>query len=40
MRGMVYVSAAGVADDGDLAEWVEAGADHAASLPAKGPKKE
>jgi hypothetical protein len=35
LRGMVYVGAEGIAADGDLAGWVEAGADHAASLPAK-----
>lgn len=38
MKGMVYVSAAGVAADEDLAGWAEAGADHAASLPPKKPK--
>lgn len=35
LRGMVYVGAEGIAADEDLADWVEAGADHAASLPAK-----
>lgn len=35
MRGFVVVSAEGVADDDALAEWVEAGADFAASLPPK-----
>jgi TfoX/Sxy family transcriptional regulator of competence genes len=35
MKGMVYVDAAGAAADTDLAEWVEAGADFAASLPPK-----
>lgn len=39
MPGMVYVSAEGIADDRDLADWVEAGADHAASLPPKSPKR-
>jgi TfoX/Sxy family transcriptional regulator of competence genes len=35
MRGFVYVAPAGVADDGDLAQWVEAGAAFAASQPPK-----
>lgn len=35
LRGMVYVEAAGVSSDQALAEWVEIGADHAASLPPK-----
>lgn len=35
MKGWVFVSAETVADDTSLAEWVEAGADYAASLPAK-----
>jgi len=39
MRGMIYVTAEGLADDRDLAGWVELGADHAASLPPKKPKK-
>ena len=34
-RNMVFVDAAGTAGDEDLAAWVEAGADHAASLPPK-----
>jgi hypothetical protein len=34
MKGWVFVSVEKVDDDG-LAEWVDAGADHAASLPAK-----
>lgn len=34
-RGMIYVEPAGIATDADLASWVEAGADHAASLPPK-----
>jgi TfoX/Sxy family transcriptional regulator of competence genes len=38
-RGMVYVASAGIAADPDLASWVEAGADHAASLPPKAPKQ-
>ena len=33
----VYVDPAGTASEDDLAGWVEAGADFAASLPAKGP---
>jgi hypothetical protein len=35
MRGMVYVSPAGIAADADLARWVEAGAAYAASQPPK-----
>jgi TfoX/Sxy family transcriptional regulator of competence genes len=35
MRGMVYVSPAGVAADEDLARWVEAGVAYAASQPPK-----
>lgn len=35
MKGMLYVSEAGVASDEDLASWVDAGADFAVSLPAK-----
>ena len=35
MRGWVFVSAENVADDGGLSEWVDAGADFAASLPMK-----
>jgi len=35
LRGMVYVAAAGISADADLASWVDAGADHAASLPPK-----
>ena len=37
-KGMVYVAAERLATDEGLAEWVEAGADHAASLPPKQPK--
>lgn len=36
LRGFVYVSPKGIADDADLAAWVERGARFAASLPAKG----
>jgi TfoX/Sxy family transcriptional regulator of competence genes len=36
MRGMVYVAPEGVAGDGELARWVEAGAGFAESLPPKG----
>jgi TfoX/Sxy family transcriptional regulator of competence genes len=36
--GMVVVAGHAVAGDGELARWVDAGADHAASLPPK-PKK-
>lgn len=35
MKNMIYVDAEGTASDEDLAEWVEAGADYAASLPPK-----
>ena len=35
MSGFVLVDAAGVADDEELARWVDTGADFAASLPAK-----
>jgi TfoX/Sxy family transcriptional regulator of competence genes len=35
MRGWVFVSAERLIDENGLAEWVEAGADYAASLPAK-----
>ena len=34
-RGMVVVSGASVTGDADLAKWIDAGADHAASLPPK-----
>ena len=35
MRGMLFVDSEGAAADRDLAGWVEAGADFAASLPPK-----
>ncbi len=35
MKGIVYVSPERISDDAELAEWVEAGADYAASLPPK-----
>jgi TfoX/Sxy family transcriptional regulator of competence genes len=35
MTGMVFVGSAGTDDDEELASWVDAGADFAASLPAK-----
>ncbi len=35
MKNIVYVSPEGTADDASLAEWVEAGAGFAASLPPK-----
>jgi len=35
LKGMVYVAAAGVEDDGALARWVAMGADFAGSLPPK-----
>jgi len=38
LKSMVYVDPEGIATDADLASWVEAGADFAASLDPK-PKK-
>ena len=35
MKGWVFVSSERLADDDGLAEWVDAGADYASSLPAK-----
>jgi|SRR5215203_2364032 len=35
MKGWVFVSAEKVEDDDGLAEWIDAGADYAASLPPK-----
>jgi TfoX/Sxy family transcriptional regulator of competence genes len=35
MKNMVFVDSAGTASDDDLAGWVDAGADLAASLPPK-----
>ena len=35
MGGFVVVGAEAIADDDALAEWVDAGADHAASMPPK-----
>jgi TfoX/Sxy family transcriptional regulator of competence genes len=35
MRGIVYIARERTSDDAGLAEWVDAGADYAASLPAK-----
>ncbi|HEX2096065.1 MAG TPA: TfoX/Sxy family protein [Solirubrobacterales bacterium] len=35
MKSMVFVGPQGTASDEDLAGWVDAGADHASSLPAK-----
>jgi TfoX/Sxy family transcriptional regulator of competence genes len=35
MKGWIFVSSERTASDDGLAEWVEAGADYAASLPAK-----
>jgi TfoX/Sxy family transcriptional regulator of competence genes len=35
MRGFFTVDAAGIADDAQLAHWVDAGAAYAASLPPK-----
>jgi hypothetical protein len=35
MKGWVFVSAERIADDAELAEWVDTGADFAASLPSK-----
>ena len=36
MKGWILVSAQRTSDDAGLAEWVDAGADYAASLPPKG----
>jgi len=35
MRGFVIVDAAGITEEPVLAQWLDAAADHAASLPAK-----
>jgi TfoX/Sxy family transcriptional regulator of competence genes len=35
MRGFITVDAAGIVSAAELARWVDAGADHAASLPPK-----
>jgi TfoX/Sxy family transcriptional regulator of competence genes len=35
MRGWVFVAPEATGEDGELASWVEAGADFATSLPAK-----
>jgi TfoX/Sxy family transcriptional regulator of competence genes len=35
MKGWVFVSAEAVAENDGLSEWVDAGADYAASLPTK-----
>ena len=35
MKGWIFVSPERTAEGADLAEWVEAGADYAASLPRK-----
>jgi TfoX/Sxy family transcriptional regulator of competence genes len=35
MRGFVVVESAAIADDPDLARWVDAGSDFAEALPAK-----
>jgi TfoX N-terminal domain len=35
MKGIVYVSPERTSGDAGLSEWVDAGADYAASLPAK-----
>jgi hypothetical protein len=39
MRGFIVVEPAGFETDDELASWVEAGADYAASLPPKKPKR-
>jgi TfoX/Sxy family transcriptional regulator of competence genes len=38
MKGMLFIDPAGSEADEDLASWVDAGADFAASLPPKTPK--
>ena len=35
MKTTVYVSPERTSDDGELADWVDAGADYASSLPTK-----
>ena len=35
MTGFVVVDSAGIADDDALAQWIDLGAEHAASLPPK-----
>ena len=35
MRGMVYVAADGLAEDANLARWVDLGCDFASALPPK-----
>ena len=35
LRGFIRVAAAGIGDDASLTRWIDAGADHAASLPPK-----
>jgi hypothetical protein len=35
MKGWIFVSPEGIGSDDDLAGWVDAGADYAASLPPK-----
>ena len=35
MKGMIYVEVAGLAEDEDLAKWVERGTTYARSLPPK-----
>jgi TfoX/Sxy family transcriptional regulator of competence genes len=35
MKGIVYISSERLSDDAGLAEWVDAGADYATSLPPK-----
>lgn len=35
MKNMIFVGPTGTSSDADLASWVEAGADYAASLPSK-----
>jgi TfoX/Sxy family transcriptional regulator of competence genes len=36
MKGMVYVSSEGLAEDAALRQWLNAGLDYASSLPPKG----
>ena len=38
LNGFIAVEAEGIADYRELVRWVDAGADHAASLPPKKPK--
>jgi hypothetical protein len=38
MKTAIYVDSEGTKEDAELAKWVEAGADYAASLPPNGAR--